>query len=66
MTEGFLVEELEERGRLEIRFSGEDGTTGVNLVFTVPTEAQSFTGLDEYQGYDNATEKLRPLCRIDS
>jgi len=43
-TEGFLVEELEERGRLEIRFSGEDGTTGVNEVFTVPTEARSFTG----------------------
>ena len=29
-TEGFLVGELEERGRLEIRFSGKDGTTGVN------------------------------------
>ena len=45
-TEGFLVEELKERGRLEIRFSGKDGTTGVNEVFTVPTEAWSFTGLD--------------------
>ena len=29
-TEGFLVGELEERGKLGIRFSGKDRTTGVN------------------------------------
>ena len=45
-TEGFLVEELEERGRLEIMFSGEDGTTGVNAVFTVPYRGSEYHWLD--------------------
>ena len=66
MTEGFLVEELEERGRLEIRFSGADGTTGVNEVFTVSFPRLGVSLVGYYQGYDNATKRLEPLCLIDS
>jgi len=59
-TEGFLVEELEERGRLEIRFSGEDGTTGVNEYSQFLPEARSITG---WFNTRDTTTLLRDLNR---
>jgi len=41
-TEGFLVEKLEEHGRLGIGLSGRDGTTGVNDDSQFPSRGSEF------------------------